>query len=307
MKAKMLYLVFLCQYSYSYSQNLPKLWVLEHPQMGTVFRIKVYSDDSVLVSNAVKKAFLKLDTLNMILSDYRSDSEINRLSSLAFNNPVGVSEDLWNILEISRKAFFQSNGNFDVSLGPLSKVWRRSFRQGTLPDSVPLQEAKSRSGFEKLILENRKLTFLKANMQLDFGGIGKGYALDKMMEILKNEGLEYVLIETGSSILTANYPIKNQGWPIVLNGIQVALKYQATSTSGASFQNVRINNTIYGHILDPKTGLGINHLQEISVVGNTAAEADWQSTAMCIMTKKELRRFAKKYKIRYYMKSDTTK
>jgi FAD:protein FMN transferase len=309
MKTKISFLVFCLVLVLQpvYSQSNLTLYSFEHQQMGTIFRIKIYTKDSLQASKAARKAFLKLDTLNFILSDYRSDSEINSLISNASKSFVTVSEDLWNILEISQQAYHKSNGAFDVSLGLLTKLWRRSYRQGILPDSVQLQDAKSRSGFDKVLLDNHQVKFSKENMQLDFGGIGKGYALDKMMEILKKDSFQYVLIETGSSVLCSDFPFENQGWPIVINGKSIELQNKATSSSGATFQNIRINKQIYGHIIDPKTGLGINHLKEISLIGDSAAEADWQSTAMCVMTKKELRQFAKKYKIRFYKKSDTGK
>lgn len=279
-----------------------KRFEFSHPQMGTMFRIIVYASDSLLAKNATQKAFIRLDELNLTLSDYREDSEVNTLCRTAGSGQyIKVSIDLWNILQESVKAAKLSDGNFDVTIGPLTQLWRRMKRQKQLPTPTQISDAKTKTGIDKILfkIENQSIMLKTKGMRLDFGGIGKGFAEDEMMKVLKQNGIKSALIEAGGNIVVSKSPKGSpKGWEIIINEEKYFLKNCGISTSGDAYQFVEIDGKKYAHILDPKTGIGFAEPHQISVIAKDGTISDWISTALYLMPQEKGKRLAKKLKIR---------
>lgn len=279
-----------------------KRFEFSHPQMGTMFRVVIYASDSILAQNATKKAFARLDELNLTLSDYREDSEVNTLCRTAgCGQHIKVSTDLWNMLQKSVKAAKLSDGNFDVTIGPLTQLWRRMKRQKQLPTPAQISEAKTKIGIEKILFntKNQSVMLVIKGMRLDFGGIGKGFAEDEMMKILKKNGIKSALIEAGGNIVVSNAPTDSPvGWEIFINKEKYFLKNCGVSTSGDAYQFVEIEGKKYAHILDPKTGIGYAEPHQVSIIANDGTKSDWISTALYLMPKEEGKKLAKKLKVK---------
>lgn len=289
--------LFLLLTSPLFSQN--KTYKFSHQQMGTIFSIYIKSNDSLKAQSASQKAFRKLDELNLILSDYREDSEINQLCQTAgTNQAIKVSKELFEILETSKIAAQKSKGAFDVSIGPLTQLWRRMKRQKQLPSTTQIEEAIQKTGIQNIILnaENQTVKLIIKGMRIDFGGIGKGFAEDKMMEILKNEGIDSAMIEGGGNII-----VSNGDWEIVINNEKRILNNCGISTSGDLYQFIEIEGKKYSHIVNPKTGLGFTESKQVSVIAHDSTTADWLSTAVYLMNEKEGKKLAKKMKVEVFM------
>lgn len=275
-----------------------KRFEFSHPQMGTIFRVVVYASDSLTAQNATQKAFVRLDELNLTLSDYREDSEVNTLCRTAGSGQyVKVSADLWNILQESVKAAKLSDGNFDVTIGPLTQLWRRMKRQKQLPTPTQISEAKAKIGIEKLLLckENQSVMLKTKGMRIDFGGIGKGFAEDEMMKVLQQNGIKSALIEAGGNIVVSNSPKDSpKGWEIIINNEKHFLKNCGVSTSGDAYQFVEIDGKKYAHILDPKTGIGFAEPHQVSIIAKDGTTSDWISTALYLMPQEKGIKLAKK-------------
>ncbi len=273
-----------------------------HPQMGTMFRVVVYASDSLSAKNATQKAFVRLDELNLILSDYREDSEVNTLCRTAGNEKyIKVSPDLWNILHKSVKAAKLSDNYFDVTIGPLTQLWRRMKRQKQLPTPTQISEAKTKIGIDKILFkpEHQSIMLKTKGMRLDFGGIGKGFAEDEMMEILKQNGIKSALIEAGGNIVVSNSPTDSpQGWEVIINKKKYFLKNCGISTSGDAYQFVEIDGKKYAHILDPKTGIGFAEPHQISIIAKDGTTSDWISTALYLMPKEKGNQLARKLRVK---------
>lgn len=286
------------------SLQLPaqKRFEFTHPQMGTMFRVIVYASDSLSAKNSVQKALVRLDELNLILSDYREDSEVNTLCRTAGSGEyIKVSPDLWNILQESVKAAQLSEGNFDVTIGPLTQLWRRMKRQKQLPTPTQISDAKAKIGIEKIVFNkvNQSVMLETKGMRLDFGGIGKGFAEDEMMKILKQNGIKSALIEAGGNIVVSNSPADSpKGWETIINNKKYFLKNCGISTSGDAYQFVEIDGKKYAHILDPKTGIGYAEPHQVSIIANDGTTSDWISTALYLMPKEKGKKLAKKIKIK---------
>src|SRR6267378_3588557 len=146
--------------------------------MGTLFRIKLYAADEQRAAAAFRAAFDRVRDLDATLSDYKPDSELNRISRSAVGHPQTVSKDLFDVLAASQQLADETGGAFDVTLGPVIRLWRKARKNNRLPGRAALDEAGGRCGYRKLRLDaaNRTVTLEQAGMQLDVGGIAKGYA-----------------------------------------------------------------------------------------------------------------------------------
>lgn len=277
-----------------------KRFEFTHPQMGTMFRVVVYASDSAVAQDVTKKAFVRLDELNLTLSDYREDSEVNTLCRTAGSDQyIKVSVDLWNILQESVKAAKLSEGNFDVTIGPLTQLWRRMKRQKQLPTPTQISEAKTKIGIEKIFFNkaNQSVMLETKGMRLDFGGIGKGFAEDEMLKVLKENGIKSALIEAGGNIVVSNSPTDSpKGWEIIINQEKYYLKNCGVSTSGDAYQFVEIEGKKYAHILDPKTGIGYAEPHQVSIIAKNGTISDWLSTALYLMPTESGQKLAKKLK-----------
>ncbi len=233
--------------------------------MGGAFSITLYSVDQKAADRAAAAAFTELERLEGMLSNYRPDSEWSRLNRAADREPVKVSRELFELLAACVEYSRSSEGAFDISVGPLVRAW--GYRNGhgkPTPDSE-IEQALAKVGFIHIRLNPKDYTvhFARAGMELDPGGIGKGYAVDRMIEVLKAHGIERALVSAaGSSIFGLGAPPGRPGWPVTIGHpkkhrsvvAEVMLRDEALSTSGVREKSFQVNGRVYGHILDPRTG-----------------------------------------------------
>lgn len=286
--------LFFCHYTYAQNR-----YEFSHPQMGTLFRIVLYAPDSAQALAASQKAFVRLDTLNIILSDYREDSEINRLCRTSGTGEfVKVSDDLWKIIQKSIKGARMTDNNFDITIGPMTQLWRRMKRQKQLPSEAQIAEARAKVGIDNIVLNstNQSIMLKKSGMRIDFGGIGKGYAEDEMMKVLQEDGITSAMIEAGGNIVTSDVPPKEKGWKVMINNKDYYLKNCGISTSGDMYQFVEIDGKKYSHIIDPKVGIGVTELRQVTIISKDGTSSEWLSKALYLMDKEKSKKLVKKMK-----------
>ncbi|MDO1449107.1 FAD:protein FMN transferase [Rhodocytophaga aerolata] len=281
-----------------------------HKQMGTLFRIVLHAPDSTQANQAASSAFQRVDQLNDILSDYKAASELNQLSATAgTGQKVQVSPDLWYILTKSTEASKLSNGVFDITAGPYSKLWRRSRRQGELPSQEALAKAKKSVGYQhiRFFPHEKAIELTMPGMQLDLGAIGKGYAVDEAMKVLTQHGISSALVDGGGNIAVRAAPPGQQGWQVEIGSLpenkapasamqQVSLTHAGMASSGDLYQFVEIAGKRYSHIIDPQTGLGLTHQVMVTVIAADGTTADLLSTTISIVGLKKGKKLLKKYK-----------
>jgi len=271
----------------------------EHPQMGTLFRIILFAPDPEIADSVAQTAFARVDQLNEILSDYDPESELNRLSASAGSDHwVEVSDDLWQVLLTSTEMARVTQGAFDITVGPLSRLWRRAFRQKKYPDQNDLADALALVGPENIHLHpsEKKILLRLEGMKLDLGGIAKGYALDQAMIVLKSEGIMRALVDGGGDVLVSGPPPGKKGWKVlyqkyssdnelVLDSLIVS--NQAVATSGDHYRFLVWEGKRYSHIIDPRTGLGLTNQRLVTVVAPTGMVADALASACSVMKEDE--------------------
>ncbi len=269
--------------------------------MGMVIRMTLYHTNRVEAGLAAEAAFLRVAKLDEIMSDYDPESELNHLCNSPHGTPVPISNDLFRVLETSLELARETDGKFDPTLGPLTKLWRNTRKTKMLPTAEALEAAKAVCGYEKLVLDKKKqtATLLVPGMQLDLGGIGKGFASDEALATLKEHGIQSALVAASGDIAVSNPPPGMPGWLIQVetftDGMDdpaagnyvISLANQAISTSGDVIQFVELNGKRYSHILDVETGLGLVERKGATVVHPRATYSDAFATIACILNASE--------------------
>src|ERR1041385_5147445 len=164
--------------------------------MGTLFTITLYAPDKTVAHNAAQAAFQRVAALDEIMSDYQADSELMKLCDAPPGQPVRVSAELFDVKEQAQKFSALSDGAFDITVGPVVRLWRFARKKKVLPTQADLNQATALVGYRKLRLDakTRTVTLLEPNLRLDLGGIAKGYAADQALTILKGRGLPRTLV-----------------------------------------------------------------------------------------------------------------
>jgi FAD:protein FMN transferase len=255
------------------------------PHMGTVVRITIYADND----SAIEPAFARIAELDRELSDYKPASELNILCRTAHDGPVPVSRDLYRVLEAAQRLAERSDGAFDVTIGPVTHLWR----QGDLPD----RETLARCGWRNLVLRNGTARLTLAGMQLDLGAIAKGFAADEALAVLRARGVKRALVAVSGDIAAGDPPPGKKGWTIKVEpgGREVLLNNAAISTSGDDEQFVNVGGVRYSHIIDPKTGLGLTNHIAVTVIAKRGLDADPLATTLSILGEQRGRAMLQKY------------
>lgn len=263
------------------------------------FRIVLYASEQDAANLAADAAFLRIQQLNDIMSDYDPDSELNKLSHTSGQGKqVHVSEDLWIVLERAQSLAEQSGGAFDVTVGPYVNLWRRARRQHQLPDPVRLAEAGKAVGYKHVRLDAKAHTveLLVPNMRLDLGGIAKGYAVDQALKTLRTHGIHSALIEAGGDMGVSDPPPGKAAWRIELSSVDatnappdrfLSLRNCAISTSGDLYQRLEIDGKRYSHIVDPRTGIGLTDHSIVNIIAPDGITSDSLTKVVSVLGPKK--------------------
>jgi thiamine biosynthesis lipoprotein len=262
--------------------------------MGTLFSVKLYASDRETGSKVAQAAFHRVAELDRMMSDYRDDSELMRLCAQPSGRPVQVSQDLFDVLERAQQISEITGGAFDITVGPLVRLWRETRTTKILPSSEAMASARASVGWRMVRLDKKhhSVTLLLPNMRLDLGGIAKGFAAEKALKTLGRMGVRRALVAAGGDIAIGDAPADKSGWTVGLTDIDehsnktghtLLLHNAAVSTSGDTEQAVEIQGIRYSHILNPATGMGLTNRIQVSVIAPDATTTDALATALCVL------------------------
>jgi len=262
--------------------------------MGTKVVIVLYAPDAATANRAFAAAFAQIAALDRMLSDYDSTSELMRLCGQSPTaSPVPVSEELCEVLTFAQGLSRRTDGAFDVTVGPLTRLWRRARRRQEMPDPAQLAEAQKAVGYRYLVVNPsaRTVELLRPEMRIDLGAIGQGYAADKALNVLREQGISSALVNVSGDVVTSDPPPGEEHWTVLIaplgteteSGQPVHLRNAAVATSGDVWQFVEINGQRYSHVLDPRTGLGLTARCGVSVIAPNGMTADAFSTAVSVL------------------------
>lgn len=263
--------------------------------MATRFEvaIPVGTPDAVA---AAEDALDLIDQLEDQLTVFRDHSEVSRLNATAAAGPVVVEEKLFELLRVCAAWTRETDAAFDIATGALTRAWGFYKREGRVPTPRERADAMAKAGMRHVILhaEQRSVKFRVPGLELNFGAVGKGYALDRAADLLREKwGIGSALLHGGgSSILAVGHPPGDpRGWPINLTHPweegrslgTVYLRDRGLGTSAATFQHFEYNGRKLGHLLDPRVGWPADGTATASATAPTAAEADAMSTALFVL------------------------
>lgn len=262
-----------------YDENAQKL--------GTQFRISFYCADTSQAKALVQGAWRLIDSLNLIFSDYEEGSEITLLSTTAGHGQwVEVSQPLWDVLIWSLQISEMSQGAFDVSIGPLSKLWRRAFRRNVMPTKEDIEAAQALVNYRWIHMREKDRTVLlqKSGMRLDLGGIAKGYIIDRVYNYFSQRGIYEVVVDGGGDLYVGAHPA-DQEWKISYGTHQptIASEKTAVASSGDTFRYIESKGKRYSHIIDPRSGYGVDLPSEVVIQAPSAVLADAWASAVSVM------------------------
>lgn len=275
----------------------------ERQLMHTRFVIVCYAGDQTTAEKAADAAWQIAEKLNATASDYLPSSELSQLASKPVATPIPLSPLLYALLDHSSRIAGATDGAFDPTLSPLTRLWRATRDHKRLPDPETLRSARDRTGWRHFTLdpEAHTLTLHRENMAFDLGGMAKGYVADLMFESLVKNGISRAMVAAGGDIRLGDPPPEHEGWRVALQTFDltrpdevVTLSNAAVSTSGDLHQSVEIDGVRYSHILDPATGLGLTRRIAAVVIADEGKISDPLATAACVLgpeSGEKLRRF----------------
>lgn len=259
--------------------------------MGTVFTITIEGPGNH--KEAAETAFDEIRRLDRLLSTYKPDSEISEVNRRAAQEPVAVGADFLNVLAASRVYYELSDGAFDPTIRPLMQVWKEARQENRLPTEDQLRKAAALVDFSKVNVDpsSHTVRFLQEGMSLDFGGIAKGYAADRAIDILKAHGVTRAIIDAGGNFYALGTPVDKPQWEA---GIRHPLRHEevimrfpisdkGVATSGSYERFFEIGGKKYSHIINPRTGWPVEGMLSATVVADNAMAADALSTSTFVL------------------------
>ncbi len=262
--------------------------------MATRFELVLIGADAARLRAAGEEALAEVDRHEARLSLYRPTSEISRVNAQAARQPVRVSPAVFRLLDHARQLHRETGGAFDIAIAPLVRCWGFMSGSGRVPDAVQLEEARSQAGMEHVILDSDSVSvrFDREGVMLDLGAIGKGYAIDRAAEILRETGVASALLHGGTStVYGIGAPPDQEGWKVAITGTPdesrtiatVLLKDSALSVSAVWARSFEAGGKKFGHVIDPRTGQPVNNAVLSAVALPSATETDALSTALLVM------------------------
>ncbi|HTU50677.1 MAG TPA: FAD:protein FMN transferase [Acidobacteriaceae bacterium] len=270
-----------------------QLYCTTHPSMGTEYSLYLYAPSREEAAAIAKPVFEEVDRVDALLSNYRPDSEISRINHEAFEHEVTTDPETFRFLTTCMAWSKRSRGAFDVSVGKLMKVWKFFGASGALPSPEELAAARVDVGWENIRLdpEQRTVRFLAAGIELDPGGIGKGYAVDRAVRVLRARGVPAALLSAGSSTIYAlGAPSGEAGWKVRVPSpypeggaiSTVILRDTSLSTANLSEKNFVHEGQFYGAIMNPQSLQPVRGVLQVTVISPSATDSDALSNALFV-------------------------
>jgi thiamine biosynthesis lipoprotein len=276
----------------------PQLFTRVHPAMGTDFTLYIYVDDAAAADREADRVFGIVDQLEALLSNYQPQSELSRINREAAGHRVTTDPETFRFLKESLDWSARSDGAFDITVGRLMKAWGFFRSTGHVPSDAELAKVRAQTGWKRVVLDagTRTVRFTAPGVELDPGGIGKGFAVDAAMEAMRADGVKAALLSAGSStIYGLGAPPDAQGWkvrvpdPRGLNADRgdaistVMLRDTSLSTANCSEKHFVVGGHQYCHIMDPRTLRPVEGRLQATVIAPSATDSDALSNAIFVL------------------------
>jgi FAD:protein FMN transferase len=253
--------------------------------MGTLCEIEIYHRDAAAARRALTAALDEMQRVDRLLTNYDAASELSVMNREAGRGPSRVSPELFSFVQECARYAADSEHAFDPTVGPLVRAWGFFTPQPERPADATIAAARARTGFDKVRLDPaaRTVAFATEGMEIDPGGIGKGYAVDRAVRVLREHGVPAALVSAGgSTIFGLGHPPDRRSWRVAVRNPAredhpfaiVALTDNALSTSGTSEKFVERAGRRYSHLFNPRTGEPVENMCQASVIAPAAMDSD---------------------------------
>jgi FAD:protein FMN transferase len=267
--------------------------------MGTTYHITVIADSDQTTKGLKEKIDQKLETINQSMSTYRSDSQISRFNALnKADEKFVISEDFLEVLLVARTVYQLTDGAWDGTVNPLVSLW--GFMSEKLPTKIPdkneIHRILPHIGFDKIIISTKGYIQKKdPDITLDLASIAKGHGVDRVSELLLNNGFKNFIVEIGGEVYASGNNMEKIPWRVGINTPDknasfdtvykvITLTDMAMATSGDYRNLMEIDGQHYSHIIDPRTGYPVqNHVVSATIIAQTCTFADGLATAVMAM------------------------
>ena len=262
--------------------------------MACEYAIELYGSDVDAFPGIADEAFDEVDRIDRLMSNYKRDSPLSRVNREAARHPVAVDSELFDFIVDSMRFHHDSDGAFDITVGPLMKAWGFYGGEGRVPSGAELAAARRHVGGAHVILNAaaRTIAFDEPGVELDLGGIAKGYAVDRVVAVLKRRGIATALISAGgSTIYGLGAPPGRDAWDVTIqdpidarkSALTVRLKDRAVSVAGRSEKSFEADGLTYSHIMDPRTGKPAQGVLSVAVLASTGTAGDALDDAFFVL------------------------
>ena len=276
-------------------------YTFETSRMGSPFRIVVSTNDSLVISKVIQSSFELARDLESQLSDYQINSELSQVNLRAGTGDFfPIHSPLKEILRLALQAEVLTQGALNVKVGRLVQAWRKTRKDKILPDEKVLREiaAAIQGNCIEFSEDSTKLRLANQACQLDLGSLGKGFVAQKVLDHLLNNSWPYALVDAGGKICMTSLDKMGGKWVLgleipggtAISDQMLTLKNCSIASSGKTYQQVKIGDQVYSHVLDPRTGMALTHGRSATAIAPDGTLADWLATAATVMTLQEIKK-----------------
>jgi FAD:protein FMN transferase len=253
--------------------------------MASAYAIVAYGEDAGALPRILEAAFDEVDRIDRLMSHYKPESPLSRLNREAAQGAVAVEPELFDFIAASLRYARESGGAFDITVGPLMKTWGFFRGGGRLPSDAEIAEVRGHVGYAHVLLDpaSRTIRFDRPGVELDLGGIAKGYAVDRVAALLRKGHVAAALVSAGgSTIYGLGAPPGREGWDVDVQdpvaadrvALTVRLKDRALSVSGSYEKSFERDGVRYSHIMDPRQGRPVQGVLSVAVLAPTGTAGD---------------------------------
>lgn len=273
--------------------------------MACLYTIEMYGPDADALPKIANEALDEVDRIDRLMSNYKPDSALSRINAEAARHPVRVDRELFEFLVMATAYNRDSDGAFDITVGPLMKAWGFFLAEGRMPSTSELAAARRHVGSNHVTLnrEQGTIAFDTEGVELDLGGIAKGYAVDRVINVLKGRKIAAGLVSAGgSTIYGLGAPPAGAGWDVQIQdplqagkvATSVQLKDRALSVAGTSEKFFEAGGVRYSHIMDPRTGSPVQGVLSVAVLTSSGAAGDALDDALFVLGPERSRAYLKR-------------
>jgi FAD:protein FMN transferase len=261
--------------------------------MACAYAIVAYGDDAGALPRILEAAFDEVDRIDRLMSHYKPESPLSRLNREAAAGPVVVTPELFDFIAECLRYSRDSDGAFDITVGPLMKTWGFFRGGGRLPSAQEVEDVRARIGYAHVVLDARAQTvrFDRPGIELDLGGIAKGYAVDRAVDLLRRAHVAAALVSAGGSTIYAlGAPPGRDAWEVDIQdpvdsgriALTVPLRDRALSVAGRAEKSFERDGVVYSHIMDPRTARPVQGILGVAVLTSTGTAGDALDDALFV-------------------------